>query len=229
MMLKRIFTREFRYLNIITGVFVAVLLISNTASTKILDLWIFTFDGGTLLFPLAYIFGDILTEVYGYARARKVIWTGFFCLALANMVYFAVGALPPAPGWENQQAYMSILGIVPRISVASLTAYLFGEFSNSYIMARMKMKTKGRWLWSRTIGSTIVGEFLDTAIFVLVAFSGVLPSSLLLPIIISNYVFKVGIEIILTPLTYKVTNFLKKHEKEDYYDKKTKFSPFRFS
>lgn len=217
---------EFKYLHIITGIFVAVLLISNIASVKILDFFMFTFDGGTLLFPLAYIFGDILTEVYGYKRSRKVIWTGFFSLLLANIVFFVVGALPPSAGWEGQEAFMSVLGIIPRISIASLIAYLFGEFSNNYIMAKMKIKSKGKNLYLRTIGSTFVGQFFDTAIFVMIAFYGIFPNSLILSIIISNYVFKVLIEILFTPLTYKIIKFLKKAEKEDYYDKKTNFNPF---
>ncbi len=217
---------EFKYFHIVTGLFVAVLIISNVASTKILDLGPFTFDGGTILFPLAYIFGDILTEVYGYKRSRKVIWTGFFSLALATLVFYIVGMLPAAADWTGQDAYMTILGVVPRIALASLVAYFAGEFSNSYVLAKMKIWTKGRWLWTRTIGSTIVGEFLDTAIFALVAFLGVLPKSLLIAVIVSNYIFKVGVEVVFTPITYIVVRFLKRHEHEDYYDYKTKFNPF---
>ncbi|MGB9880715.1 MAG: queuosine precursor transporter [Anaerolineae bacterium] len=207
--------------------FVAVLIISNVASSKILMLGPFTFDGGTILFPISYIFGDILTEVYGYSRSRRVIWSGFFCTALMALVLAIVGLLPPAPGWEHQEAYMTILGITPRIVLGSLIAYFSGEFSNSYILAKMKIWTKGRWLWTRTIASTIVGEGVDTLLFVLIAFYGVLSSSLLVSVIISNYVFKVGFEALATPVTYAITNFLKRVENEDYYDYYTDFNPFR--
>jgi queuosine precursor transporter len=217
---------EFKYFHIITGLFVAVLIISNIASTKILNLGWFTFDGGTLLFPLAYIFGDILTEVYGYSRSRKVIWTGFFSLVLATITFYIVGLLPSASGWINQDAYNSILGVVPRIALASIIAYFAGEFSNAFILAKMKIRTKGKLLWARTIGSTVIGELLDTTLFVLIAFLGVLDAKLLLAVIISNYIFKVSVEVVFTPITYKIIGFLKKQENEDYYDYKTDFNPF---
>ena len=188
----------YKYYAFITGIFVAVLLISNTTSTKILQLGPFTFDGGTLLFPLAYIFGDILTEVYGYAKARRVIWTGFIAAALMAVCYFVIGMLPAAAEWGLQDSYMNILGVVPRIVLASLIAYFAGEFSNSYILAKMKIWTKGKALWTRTIGSTIVGEGIDTTLFCLIAFLGVLPTNLLITVIISNYVFKTLIEICFT-------------------------------
>jgi queuosine precursor transporter len=216
-----------KYLIYIAGLFVAVLLISNTVSTKILDLGPLQFDGGTILFPLAYIFGDVLTEVYGYKKTRKIIWLGFGSILLMSVVYGVVGMLPPAQGWNNNDAYMQILGIVPRIALASMIAYFAGEFSNSYVLAKMKVWTKGKWLWTRTIGSTIVGEGIDTALFVLIAFYGVLPNSLLVAVLISNYVFKVGIEVLFTPVTYKVVGWLKKKEGIDVYDRKTKFNPFR--
>jgi len=220
---------NYKYFYLVVGLFVAVLLVSNTASTKILQLGPFTFDGGTLLFPLAYIFGDILTEVYGYRNSRKVIWTGFSCLLLATVVYYVVGMLPPAADWTGQSAYMQILGIVPRIAIGSLIAYFSGEFSNSYILAKMKIWTKGKWLWMRTIGSTIVGEGIDTLLFVLIAFYGILPTGLLISVIVSNYIFKVGVEAVFTPVTYAVVNWLKKNEHEDYYDFHTKFNPFRIT
>ena len=223
-MLKKI--REYKYLDFITGLFVAVLLISNTASVKILDLGWFTFDGGTIFFPFTYIFGDILTEVYGYKRSRRVIWIGFFCVIVMALVYAIVGFLPAAADWGMQDSYMSILGIVPRIVFASLIAYFAGEFSNSYIMAKMKIWTKGKFLWMRTISSTIVGEGIDTILFVIIAFYGLMPNSLLLAIVVSNYVFKVGMETLLTPFTYIIVNFLKKKEHEDYYDTNTNFNPF---
>ena len=217
---------RYKYFDLILGVFVAVLLISNVASTKIVQLWKFTFDGGTLLFPLSYIFNDVLTEVYGYRQSRRVIWIGFFSAALMSFIFYIVGALKPAQDWNYQEAYITILGQTPRIVFASLIAYFSGEFSNSYTLAKMKIWTQGRWLWTRTIGSTIVGELVDTVLFILIAFYGVLSSSLLLSVAISNYVFKVGFEAIVTPLTYKCVNFLKKVEQEDYYDYQTDFNPF---
>lgn len=218
--------KNYKYFDIILGLFVAVLLISNIASTKIVDLGPFEFDGGTLLFPLAYIFGDILTEVYGYKKSRRVIWLGFFSAFLMSAILMIVGALPAAAGWENQDAYQKILGLTPRIVLASLIAYFAGEFANSITLAKMKIWTKGKWLWTRTIGSTLIGEGLDTMLFCLIAFWGILPSSLLLTVIISNYIFKCGVEVIFTPLTYKIVGFLKKSENEDYYDTQTKFNPF---
>lgn len=218
--------RTYRHLDTITAFFVAVLLISNVASTKILDLGIFTFDGGTILFPLSYIFGDILTEVYGYSRSRKVIWLGFISAFLMSIIFLVVGKLPPATGWENQEAYEKILGLTPRIVAASLIAYFSGEFSNSFVLAKMKIVTKGKVLWSRTIGSTLVGEFVDTILFILIAFGGILEWRLLFTVIVSNYIFKTGVEIVFTPLTYRIVNFLKRVEKEDYYDYHTNFNPF---
>ncbi len=220
--------KNYKYLGAISVFFVSVLLISNVASTKIVDLKWFTFDGGTLLFPLSYIFGDILTEVYGYKRSRGVIWLGFFMALLMSIVFIIVGKLPAAEGWNNQVAYDAILGLTPRIVGASLIAYFFGAFSNSFILAKMKILTNGKWLWTRTIGSTLVGELVDSTLFILIAFFGILPNSLLLTLIISNYLFKTGIEILFTPVTYKVVKFLKVKEAEDYYDydEDTNFNPF---
>ena len=218
---------RYKYFDLILGLFVAVLLISNIASTKILNLGTFTFDGGTILFPLSYIFNDVLTEVYGYRQSRRVIWVGFFSAAMMSFILYIVGELPPAEGWNNQESYMVILGQTPRIVIASLVAYFSGEFSNSYTLARMKIFTQGRWLWTRTIGSTIVGELVDTVLFVTIAFYGVLPPGLLLSVAVSNYIFKVGFEAIATPLTYKCVTFLKKAEQEDVYDYETDFNPFR--
>jgi uncharacterized integral membrane protein (TIGR00697 family) len=220
---------RFKYLSLITGLFVAVLLISNIASSKIVEIWKFTFDGGTILFPLSYIFGDILTEVYGFRRSRHVIWIGFFCAALMSLTLGLVGLIKPAAGWEYQEAYMRILGQTPRIVTASLIAYFAGEFSNSFVLAKMKILTKGRWLFTRTIGSTIVGEGIDTIIFVVIAFLGVYPNNLVLLIIISNYIFKVSLEVVFTPLTYKIVGFLKRTEKVDWFDYRTNFNPFIFS
>ena len=219
---------QFKHLDTITGLFIAVLLISNVASSKILELGWFTFDGGTLLFPLSYIFGDILTEVYGYQRSRKVIWLGFAAAALMSVTFGVVGALPPAQGWSNQDAYEKILGMTPRIVAASLAGYWTGEFTNSFVLAKMKILTEGKWLWTRTIGSTLAGEAVDTAIFATIAFAGVLDSRLLLSLVISNYVFKCGVEIVLTPVTYVVVGKLKREENLDWYDRETDFNPFRF-
>ncbi len=223
--------KNYRYLDLVTALFVVVLVVSNIASTKVVLFGPFTFDGGTLLFPLAYIFGDMLTEVYGYKRSRRVIWTGFFLLLLSTLTFGLVNALP-APTDEFSQksaeAFATILGLVPRIVLASLVAYWVGEFANSYIMARLKVATQGRWLALRTISSTLVGQGLDTAIFLLVAFYGVWDNSLLWTVFVSNYIFKVGIEVLFTPMTYAVVGYLKRAEQEDYYDRHTNFNPFTF-
>lgn len=218
--------KNYKYLGTIGIFFVSVLLISNVVSTKIVDLEWFTFDGGTLLFPLSYILGDILTEVYGYKRSKKVIWLGFFMALLMATVFIVVGALPSSPEWGNQNAYDLILGLTPRIVIASLFAYSLGGFSNSYILAKMKIWMKGKMLWARTIGSTVVGEFIDSTIFILIAFWGIFPNSTLLVLIISNYIFKTTVEILFTPLTYKIIKFLKDKEGEDFYDNETNFNPF---
>lgn len=221
--------KSFKHLDTITALFVTVLLISNVASTKIVAFGPFTFDGGTILFPLSYIFGDILTEVYGYARSRKVIWIGFIAALLMSLTFIVVGALPPAADWPNQDAYDKILGLTPRIVVASLIAYFAGEFSNSFTLAKLKLITNGQRLWLRTIGSTLIGQVVDTALFILIAFTGVVPNSLLWTLIISNYLFKCGVEILFTPVTYAVTGWLKQQEREDYYDRNTDFNPFRLT
>lgn len=216
----------YRWIDLVTAAFVAVLLISNVASTKILQLGPFSFDGGTILFPLAYIFGDILTEVYGYRRSRRVIWTGFFWILAAAGIFTLVDFLPPAEGWELQSSFHNILGQTPRIVVASLVAYFAGEFSNSFTLAKIKILTRGKLLWVRTIGSTLVGEAVDTILFLMIAFWGVLSPALLLSVLISNFLFKVGIEILFTPLTYRAVNWLKRSENEDYFDTHTNFNPF---
>ena len=224
--------RNYQYLDLTTAMFAVVLIVSNIASTKVVQFGPFTFDGGTLLFPLAYIFGDVLTEVYGYKRSRRVIWTGFFMLLLASLTFGIVNALPAPLDPQSQtgaQAFSTILGLVPRIVLASLVAYLVGEFVNSYILAKLKVATNGRWLAFRTIGSTLVAQGLDTAIFLLIAFYGVWDNGLLWTVFVSNYVFKVGVEILFTPVTYAVVAFLKRAENEDYYDLETRFNPFSSS
>jgi len=253
--------RAYRYFDVVVALFVTVLLLSNIASAaKLIDLGVsvfglrLAFDGGTLLFPLAYIFGDVLTEVYGYARSRKVIWIGFMAAALMSATFWVLGRLPGDPLWgefvyENmaqstaglpaptdsvqfgQAAYNAILGGVSSgaIIVASLAAYWLGEFSNSFILAKLKVSTRGRWLWLRTMGSTLVGEGVDTIVFILVAtLLGVFPWAIALSLIVANYIFKVSIEFLFTPLTYLIVNFLKRQEQEDYFDHDTDFSPFHF-
>jgi queuosine precursor transporter len=219
--------RAYRYYDLIMAAFVAVLMISNVASTKFVQFGPFTFDGGTLLFPVSYIFGDVLVEVYGYGASRRVIWVGFAASALMAGVFALVGALPAAEGWTNQAAYRTILGSTPRIVLGSLVAYWAGSFSNAWVMARMKVWSSGRRLWMRTIGSTLVGEGVDTLLFVTIAFLGAQPLSLLVSTVISNYVFKCGVEAAFTPLTYRVVNGLKLAEGVDYYDRGTDFNPFK--
>ncbi len=232
-------TKSYRFFDIILGIFIAVLLISNIASSaKIVDLGFsifnipMAFDAGTILFPIGYVFGDILTEVYGYQRSRRVIWTGFFSLALASMVFWVISHLPGEVTWQGyagDNAYQAILGGMSSggIVLASLAGFWLGEFSNSFILAKMKVLTNGRWLWSRTIGSTLAGELVDTAMFVVVASAfGVFPWSLFITLTLTNYIFKVAVEVLMTPLTYLVVRALKRSENEDYYDRDTNFNPF---
>lgn len=219
-------TRAYRYLELIMAAFVAVLLISNIASTKFVQLGPFAFDGGTILFPISYIFGDVLTEVYGYRATRRVIWVGFAAAACMAGVFALEGVLPPAEGWTHQEAYRAILGSTPRIVLASLVAYWAGSFSNAWLLARIKVWTGGRWLWMRTIASTLLGEGVDTLLFVAIAFLGAQPLALLTRTLFSNYVFKCGVEALLTPLTYRIVNGLKRAEGVDHYDRDTTFSPF---
>jgi len=221
--------RNYQYFDILVAFFVAVLLISNIASTKILHLWKFTFDGGTILFPLSYIFGDILTEVYGFRKSRRVIWLGFISALLMSLVLYTVQLLPPAVDWPNQKAFEAILGFVPRIVLASLLAYFAGEFSNSVILSRLKIYTRGKLLWVRTIGSTLIGEGIDTLVFCMVAFYGVLPGHVLMAVVVSNYLFKCTVEILFTPLTYLAVDFLKKRDKEDVFDHGINYNPFTFN
>lgn len=234
--------RSYHYYDRVMALFVAVLIVSNIASSaKIVDWGVslfgvsLSFDAGTLLFPVSYIFGDVLTEVYGYQRSRRVIWTGFACLALSALVFWIVQLLPGEENWQTyagDTAYRAILGGMSSggIVLASLTAYWAGEFSNSVILAKMKVWTGGRWLWMRTIGSTLVGEGVDTLIFLLVAtIAGVFPWEIFVSLAVTNYVFKVAIEVLLTPVTYRVVSTLKKAENEDYYDINTNFNPFRTS
>ncbi|PIT86075.1 MAG: transporter [Candidatus Magasanikbacteria bacterium CG10_big_fil_rev_8_21_14_0_10_43_6] len=219
--------KEHKYIDIITAAFATVLILSNIASAKIATIGWLSFDGGTILFPLAYIFGDILTEVYGYSRARRVIWIGFTMNLLMVLTFWLVGVLPPDAFWGMQDSYNNILGVVPRIVLGSLAAYLIGEFVNSYILAKMKIKTGGKKFWTRALGSTVVGQFLDTTVFLLIAFAGILPWELLGVIWITNYIFKIVVEILLLPVTYKVVAWLKEREHIDFFDTETDFHPIK--
>jgi len=214
---------------LLLGAFVTVLLCSDMiGASKVVTVGGFTFGAGILFFPLSYIFGDVLTEVYGYSRARRVIWAGFAGLTFASLMAAVVVALPPAPFWENQKAYEVAFGQAPRIAAASMLAYFCGEFVNSFVLAKMKILTAGRWLWTRTIGSTIVGEAVDSALFYPLAFynSGIIPNEKLPAIMLAQFVLKVAVEVAFTPLTYKIVGVLKRSENEDYYDRDTNFSPF---
>lgn len=229
--------RNYKYYDLVMALFVTILLLSNLlSSAKIIDLGFslgpigFIFDAGTLVFPISYIFGDILTEVYGYRRARRVIWAGFGATALMGFFVWLAGVLPGESAWQGyagQGAYDVILGGVSGLVVASLAAYWVGEFSNSYVLAKMKIATKGRWLWSRTIASTLVGEGVDTGTFFLIATAlGVFPPEIIVSLMVTNYVLKVSIEVLFTPVTMRVVNGLKRAEQEDYYDYDTRFTPF---
>jgi len=223
-------TKQYKFYTSIAVLFVTVLLISNITSTKIVDLslrWLpIIFDGWTILFPLSYIFGDILTEVYGYKKTRKIIRLWFISAWLLVLSIRLVWALPAASDRPFQSDYMNILWYTRRIIVASLIAYRAGEFSNSYILAKMKIRTKWKLFWVRAIWSTIVWQWIDTIIFVIIAFAGTLPRAVIRIIVITNYIFKVLIEILLLPLTYKIVRYLKTKENEDYYDDNTTFNPF---
>jgi len=220
-------TRKYKYYDLIMAAFVTVLLCSNViGAEKVVKLLGFSFGAGILFFPISYFFNDVLTEVYGYYRSRKVVWAGFTGLLFASIMAAVVVGLPPAPGWVHQQAYQIVFGQTPRIVIASLSAFFCGEFANSFVLAKMKIFTEGKFLWTRTIGSTIIGEMVDSIIFYPLAFYGFWPNDLLIKVMLTNYVLKVTWEVVATPLTYKVVNFLKRKENEDYYDRNTNFTPF---
>jgi queuosine precursor transporter len=217
---------RFRYYDLCLSFFVVVLLISNLVAPKICQIGPFTLSGAQLLFPLTYIFGDIFTEVYGYAGSRRAIWHGFLAQTLLTVLAMTIVTLPPAPGWENQQAFETVFGFLPRLVVASLIAYWCGEFANSFVMAKMKIITKGKMLWARTIGSTAVGQLVDTVIVMIIGFGGTMSWDLIFSLIWSGYVVKVLYEAAATPVTYLVVNALKKAEGVDLYDTDTDFNPF---
>jgi hypothetical protein len=226
--------RQYRYYEFVMAAFVTVLICANLIGpAKISQVELplvgtLVFGAAVLFFPISYVFGDILTEVYGYARARRVIWAGFGGLAFASFMAYVVVALPPAPFWKNQEAYEIAFGQAWRIAGASMIAYFCGEFANSFVLARMKIRTAGRWLWTRTIGSTIVGEAVDSALFYPLALygAGIIPNEQLPAVMAFQFVAKVLVEVAFTPITYMIVGFLKRAEREDYYDRDTNFTPF---
>ncbi len=227
-----------RYLPLVTAIFVTCLIVSNIIAVKLAAFGPWYLPAAVIIFPISYIFGDVLTEVYGYARARQVIWIGFGCNLLAVAAIWVGGLLPAAPFWNAgvydsagaaQQAYAAILGFTPRLLAASFTAYLAGEFLNSFVLARLKVATAGRHLWARTIGSTLIGQLADSGIFILIAFAGILPAGALGQTILTQWIFKSAYEAAATPLTYAVVNFLKRVENEDVFDRNTNFNPLAFT
>ncbi len=220
--------KEYRYLPLLINIFLVILLVSNLIAPKFAAIGWFRFSAAQLLFPITYIFGDIFTEVYGYAASRKAIWTGFLASAIMTMFGLFAIWLPPAPEFKDQAAFVTIFGVVPRNVAGSLLAFWAGEFANSVTVAKMKLWTNGKHLWTRTVGSTIVGQFVDTVIVVVFIFWGQ-PPEVMIRLIVSGYIFKVVYEVIATPLTYVVVNFLKRAEGVDYFDRHTNFNPFRAS
>ena len=219
--------RDFRFYESLVHIFVVVLLVSNLVAQKLVKLGPFTLSGAQLLFPITYIFGDVFTEVYGYAGSRRAIWVGFGSSALLAVMGMITVALPPHPDWHNQEAFAIVFGFVPRIVVASLIAYWAGEFANSFVLAKMKIRTNGKYLWMRTIGSTVVGQGVDTTIVIFLAFWGRESVATMGNLIVSGYLAKVAYEALMTPVTYAVVNFLKRHEGVDIYDRETDFTPFK--
>jgi len=220
--------RRYKYYDFALAAFVAILLLSNLiGAAKVAALWGYEFGAGVLFFPLSYVLGDVLTEVYGYARARRCVWAGFAAMVFMAFMAWAVVSLPAAEGWGGQAAYQEVFGITPRIVFASMLAFWAGELANAFVMAKMKILTKGRHLWTRTIGSTIVGQAFDSILFYPIAFLGIWQTADVITVMWSNFLIKVIWEAVLTPVTYKVVGFLKKAEHEDYYDTDTNFTPFK--
>jgi uncharacterized integral membrane protein (TIGR00697 family) len=213
---------------LVASIFITCLITSNIIAVKLVNIFGLIMPAGILIFPISYIFGDVLTEVYGYHQARRVIWLGFFCNLIAVVAIWLGQILPAASFWNGQAAYERILGYTPRLLVASFLAYLVGEFANSFVLAKMKIATKGRWLWTRTIGSTLVGQGLDSLVFMTLAFVGTIPLTVLTGAIVVQWLSKSAYETIATPLTYGVVNFLKKRERLDVFDYDTRFNPLLF-
>ncbi|MBI4233801.1 MAG: queuosine precursor transporter [Chloroflexi bacterium] len=210
---------------LLTVLFVTTLLTSNIMAVKLMGIAGQVLFAAIIIFPISYILGDVLTEVYGYRHARLVIWLGFLCNLVMVLAFWAGGMLPPAPVWKGQDAYETILGSTPRILAASFAAYLVGEFSNSLILSRMKLLTAGRWLWARTIGSTIVGEGLDSLVFGTLALGGIVPRDVLLHIVLVQWLAKMAYEVLATPVTYAVVAYLKRKEGVDAYDRDISLNP----
>jgi queuosine precursor transporter len=218
---------RFRYLDALTTAFVVILLVSNLLAQKVIRIGPFSTSGAMVLFPITYIFGDVFTEIYGYTASRRAIWLGFFGTALLYAVSALVIALPADPEWHNQAAFITVFGFLPRILIASLIAFWAGEFANSYTMAKLKLITKGRMLWTRTVGSTVVGQAVDTTLVIVITFAGTFSPHKLVTIILTGYLLKVAYEVLATPLTYLVIGWLKRAEHVDTFDTHTNFNPFR--
>ena len=221
--------RRYKYLDALTTMFVVILLVSNLVAQKICMIGPFAVSGAVLLFPITYIFGDVFTEVYGFSASRRAIWLGFFGTALLYLMGAIVILLPGAPEWHNQEAFRVVFGIIPRILAASLIAFWAGEFANSYTMARMKLVTNGRWLWTRTIGSTVVGQAVDTTLVITLTFAGRYSAHTIMNAIVTGYLLKVGYEVAATPLTYLVIGWLKRNEHADAFDRGENFNPFHIA
>jgi uncharacterized integral membrane protein (TIGR00697 family) len=219
-------TRRFKHLDLLIHIFVVVLMISNLVAPKIVAIGPFRLSGAQLLFPITYIFGDIFTEVYGYAASRRAIWIGFLASALLSVMGLITVWLPPAPDWHGQEAFAAVFYVLPRIIIASLLAYWAGEFTNAYVMAKMKLWTRGKHLWMRTIGSTAAGQIVDTVVVITIAFAGTASISTMLTMIGSGYLGKVLYEAVMTPVTYAVVNGLKRNEGIEIFDETTNFNPF---
>jgi len=222
-------TRRYKHLDVLTTTFVVILLVSNLVAQKICMIGPLAVSGAVLLFPVTYIFGDVFTEVYGFAASRRAIWLGTFGTALLYAMGVVVISLPGAPGWKNQQAFQIVFGFLPRIQTASLIAFWAGDFANSYTMARMKLLTNGKMLWTRTVGSTVVGQAVDTTLVIILTFAGKYPAMTLINMILTGYGLKVAYEVLATPLTYAVVGALKRAEHSDAFDRNEDFNPFRFS
>ena len=210
---------------LVTAVFITCLITANITAVKLVGVFGLVLPAGVIIFPISYIFGDVLTEVYGYRQARRVIWLGFFCNLITVVAIWVGQVLPAASFWDGQAAYERILGYIPRLLAASFLAYLVGEFANSFVLAKMKIATQGRWLWTRTIGSTLVGQGLDSLVFITLAFAGTIPLVALASAIVTQWLAKSVYEAVVTPLTYGVVNFLKRQEGLDVYDYDTRFNP----
>ena len=221
--------RRYKYLDILTTMFVVILLVSNLVAQKICRIGPFDISGAVLLFPITYIFGDVFTEVYGFSASRRAIWLGTFGTALLYFMGVIVISHPGAPGWKNQQAFEIVFGFLPRIQTASLIAFWAGDFANSYTLARMKLLTEGRWLWTRTIGSTVIGQAVDTTLVILLTFGGKYSAGTLANMIITGYGLKVAYEVLATPVTYAVVGWLKLVEQSDAYDRHEDFNPFHIT